>query len=187
MMKGKNSHIKQTIKRLPEDGIGLEIGVWKGESSVLFAEKSKHVDCVDPWSVEVYEDGTKFDMDAFVQRYESIVGSDNPEDFQKFYDNLYVEVKEKLESLGNVTVHRMTSKEFFDKNTKMYDWVYVDGDHSYEGCLYDLQNVWSIIKEGGTLFGDDYGNKDGVTKAVNEFREGKEFDSYGVNQYRIKK
>jgi predicted O-methyltransferase YrrM len=36
------------------------------------------------------------------------------------------------------------------------DFVYVDGDHSYRGCLDDLQTYWPKIKSGGLLCGDNW-------------------------------
>ena len=70
----------------------------------------------------------------------------------------------------------MLSDEWFEKYSDVeLDWIYVDGDHSYEGCLSDLENSLKAVKPGGLILGDDYGwpnskwNKPGVTKAVNEF------------------
>lgn len=62
---------------------------------------------------------------------------------------------------------------------KSLDFVFIDADHSYEGCLEDI-NAWSYkIKHGGLLCGHDYysepppGHKDsgwalGPKKAVDE-------------------
>lgn len=169
MMKGQNNHSKDTIARMPKGQYGLEIGVWKGESTVKFAAHSAHVDAVDPWSVEVYEEGSEYDYDEYLDKYEHIVGSRDPEDFQRFYDYVHETVCRKANKAGNITVIRMSSKQFFEQNTKVYDWVYVDGDHSYEGCYYDLVEAWKIIRPGGILFGDDYTNKPEVKKAVDQF------------------
>jgi len=54
-----------------------------------------------------------------------------------------------------------------------YDFVFLDADHSYEGCKADIE-AWSPkVKPGGWLGGHDYQNpnfpKFGVTKAVDEF------------------
>jgi hypothetical protein len=53
------------------------------------------------------------------------------------------------------------------------DFVFIDADHSYEGCKRDL-DVWSRkLKPGGLLSGHDYANTSfqdfGVTRAVDEF------------------
>jgi hypothetical protein len=48
------------------------------------------------------------------------------------------------------------------------DFVYIDADHSYLGCLRDLELWWPKIRPGGMLAGHDYGQF-GVTDALNEF------------------
>lgn len=53
------------------------------------------------------------------------------------------------------------------------DFVFIDADHGYEGCLSDLRSWFPKIKAGGLFSGHDYENVDfpkfGVTRAVNEF------------------
>jgi hypothetical protein len=48
------------------------------------------------------------------------------------------------------------------------DLVFVDADHSYKGCLGDIDAYWPKLKPDGILLGHDYGSHDGVTLAVNE-------------------
>lgn len=187
-MKGKNTGADHTIRRMEHNGEGLEIGVWKGDTTMKFSKISKHVDAVDPWSVIPYKEGTEYDYGAYLNRYEQIVGSRDPDKFQQFYDNVYNNVCAKAKKAGNVTVHRMTSQEFFDANKKTFDWIYVDGDHSFEGCYYDLHQAWKIVRPGGFLIGDDYTNKDAVKKAVDTFLEdiGQTAQFYD-NQFKLKK
>lgn len=50
------------------------------------------------------------------------------------------------------------------------DFIYIDGDHSYEACLADLLNYYSKVKTGGLIAGHDYGQDvNGVQDAVDEF------------------
>lgn len=55
------------------------------------------------------------------------------------------------------------------------DFVYIDGDHSYEACKHDITVWWPKIKPGGILSGHDFaasGNVDyGVIQATTEFAE----------------
>lgn len=50
------------------------------------------------------------------------------------------------------------------------DFVYIDGNHSYEACLQDLKNFFPRVKSGGLVAGHDYGAAGtGVKKAVDEY------------------
>lgn len=54
------------------------------------------------------------------------------------------------------------------------DLVFIDADHSYEGCKRDIEAYWGKVKPGGIISGHDYANdawKFGpmVKKAVDEF------------------
>jgi hypothetical protein len=66
----------------------------------------------------------------------------------------------------------------FPDNT--FDMIYVDGDHTYEGVVKDLEVAYQKIKPGGWLMGHDYEMnmkkaktvyQFGVKKAVDEFCE----------------
>lgn len=56
------------------------------------------------------------------------------------------------------------------------DFVFIDADHSYEGCRRDLESWAGKVRVGGWLCGHDYENGDfpkfGVTQAVDEFVNG---------------
>ena len=54
------------------------------------------------------------------------------------------------------------------------DYLYVDADHSYAGCLADLELWWPFLRVGGLIAGDDYDDvsgdpKVGVTAAWDAF------------------
>jgi len=50
---------------------------------------------------------------------------------------------------------------------KSVDCVFIDADHSYQGCKNDIQAWKPKLKEGGLLCGHDFGHK-GVARAVKE-------------------
>jgi len=164
---------------IPLDSVGVEIGVWKGDSSEQFLTRAKQLHLVDPWSVEPYK-GKEFQ--AYLHRYRRVAGGGTEADMQRHYDRVYEQVVKRF--IGKpVAIHRCTSQEFFRFfPERSVDWVYVDGLHTYEGCLADLHGAWKIIRPGGVLLGDDYGNKDGVTRAVDAFAMDAEVVG---NQYRI--
>ena len=50
------------------------------------------------------------------------------------------------------------------------DFIYIDGDHSYEQAKEDMINYWKVLKKGGILAGHDiHNNETGVAKAFFEF------------------
>ena len=181
MMFGRNPGAIETAKRIPKGSTGVEIGVWRGESSALFLQRAAHLHLVDPWSVEPYQDG---DYQDYLNRYAKIVGSADPARFQKYYDGVFQDVLQRFKGQA-VTIHRCTSTKFFAEFTDTVDWVYIDGLHTFDGCMADLNGALDIVKQGGSIFGDDYGNKEGVTDAVDQFAKRFEVDHFG-NQYQIR-
>lgn len=184
MMFGKNRGVCSVIPHLPDDSVGIEIGVWRGDSSEQFLAKTKFLYLVDPWSVQAYEDSDEFgDFDAYLRRYEKLVGSTNPATFQLYYDGVYGDVLRRFEGRP-VQVLRQTSDEFFATFSGSADWAYIDGSHAFDQCLRDLHNAAHVVQ---SVFGDDYGVKSGVTLAVNKFSAdtGRKVSLLGNNQYWI--
>jgi hypothetical protein len=50
------------------------------------------------------------------------------------------------------------AKEF---PSDFFDLVYLDGDHTYEGCLRDIEDWYPKVKKGKFLVGDDFRNDEG--------------------------
>jgi hypothetical protein len=74
---------------------------------------------------------------------------------------------------------------------EFFDLVYIDGDHSYEGSLNDIEDWYPKVKKGKYLVGDDFRNdearlrlkphirfKYGVIEAVTEFAEKNKVNFY---------
>src|SRR5262249_22698526 len=56
------------------------------------------------------------------------------------------------------------------------DWIYIDGDHNYEGVKSDIEAAAPKVKPGGLMVFNDYAvwsvtsmRRCGVAKAANEF------------------
>tara|TARA_R110002124_G_scaffold246337_1_gene411430 strand:- start:396 stop:980 length:585 start_codon:yes stop_codon:yes gene_type:complete len=192
MMVGENTGAPFTVMRVPENTVGVEIGVWKGDSSAKFLDRNlKHLHLVDSWSPTTWFD--KLDAmgkEKAIQRYKGIMKEATRQGMVDLYEEVASGVSARFEQCDNVTIHRMESRDWFAKSIEegvMYDWVYVDGDHTFEGCLRDLNLCLKVIKTGGHLFADDYTNKPSVKKAIDLFAKenGFKFDIYGVNQVQI--
>jgi hypothetical protein len=162
MMFGKNLSVDAVVARIPKGSIGVEIGVWRGDSAAKFLTKAARLHLVDPWSVSPYQN----DPD-YLKRYSVLVGSGTIKDFQQYYEAVFRSVCQRFVN-EPVIVHRMTSAQFFAIFRDKVDWVYIDGLHTYEGCLADIHGARQILLPGGVIYGDDYGVKPGVTQAVDE-------------------
>ena len=185
MMVGTNTGSEAVWKHIPEGSVGVEIGVWKGDSSEKFLRRASRLHLVDPWAAEAYEGSDEFgDYEAYLKRYAKLAGAPTVGAFNRLYDDIYQSVVKRFQGKP-VTIHRCTSAEFFEKFNDSVDWVYIDGSHSHEGCLDDLRNALKITEH--FIFGDDYGNKPGVTAAVEQFisEENLEVEFLGGNQYKI--
>lgn len=64
------------------------------------------------------------------------------------------EAAEKFSSFGLsevINVHIMRSAEFFEGCDAQYDYIYLDGDHSYDGCKYDFEQCLKVAATGALL------------------------------------
>jgi hypothetical protein len=101
-------------------------------------------------------------------------------------DEQYRYVTERFKD-AVVTIHRMKSSRFFVEFAGQVDWVYIDGLHDYLYCLADLYGAEKILKPGGIIYGDDYGKKEGVQEAVDEYCMVRKLNLQllGLSQYAI--
>ena len=88
---------------------------------------------------------------------------------KKFPNRLNVIFKDSLLALKDFST--------FPEGT-IFDFIYIDGNHSYDFVKADLEAWWPKLKSGGAICGDDYQEgyyqvtslDFGVVKAVDEFR-----------------
>jgi hypothetical protein len=71
---------------------------------------------------------------------------------------------------------------FKDNLTRKIDFLNIDGDHEYEGCLFDLLNYHTVVADNGIIWVDDVASHEGVTKALEQFmKENNEFEIWDWN------
>ena len=76
---------------------------------------------------------------------------------QKVLNQQYEYFKNMVSDKPFVKIYREYSfdavKHFEDN---YFDLVYIDADHTYEGCLRDITDWYPKVKKSGFLLGDDY-------------------------------
>jgi len=141
-------------------GEGAEIGVSCGAFSKILFDNSKlsKLHLIDPWisqDKEIYNDETNVDQEGFDERYQLVT-------------KLFKDEGDRCRTL------RMTSEEAAKEiEDDSLDFVYIDGNHSYEAASQDISLWWPKVKKGGVFSGHDYTNGGpynfGVKRAVDEF------------------
>jgi len=129
----------------------LEIGSWAGGSAITWADAIKKfnggqgsVICVDPWiRYNLGGEGGTYDvMDQALKRGEII---------HLFLHNIRASGHEDI-----VRLIRARSDEILPLfRPNQFDLVFVDGEHTYQQVLKDLENAAPLLRDGGILCGDD--------------------------------
>jgi predicted O-methyltransferase YrrM len=132
-----------------DDLIGAEIGVDKGESTkglLNKCENIKKIYAIDPWT-----------------EYKALT--------QEACDKNYLIAKEYLRSYvldNNIEIIKEPSLQaVLDFKDLSLDFVYIDGDHSFEAAYADICAWYPKVKSGGVVSGHDFRpEKDWEVKAA---------------------
>lgn len=148
----------------PKHGIGAEIGVFRGDfSKAIRAEVDpQRLYLIDPWANS---------RDEELKKAWYSTSSENNMDL--IFEEVKAEFYEEIQA-GRVVLLRGGANDFSDQIEEgSLDFVYIDGDHRYDGVMMDLEFAFAKVKVGGIIAADDYSLGgwwgDGVIRAVNEF------------------
>lgn len=141
------------LKNLGEALIGCEIGVCHGFTTEYFL---KNISTIS----KIYA----------VDSYPTFVDWDGTRVTQERQEETKIRCIRRLSQFGD----RVSF--FFEDSTKFaqtlkdesLDFIFIDGDHSYEATLKDCQLYWPKIKTGGMFAGHDI-NLPSVYRAVSDF------------------
>ena len=76
-----------------------------------------------------------------------------------------------LKQFKNVVLLNGYSEAFSKIWGTSIDLLFIDADHSYEGCKSDVENWLQFVKKGSPVLFHDFGSHTGITKFVNEILE----------------
>lgn len=133
---------------------GAEVGVWKGQFSKALMKLLKETNTpleeyilVDPWRhLESWNKPWNVNATEFTSVYNEAMR--NTQEFQQS---------------GICKVIRGTQAQVAPKlSDQSLDWLYLDGDHTLRGIVYDLEFLLPKVRPGGMVCGDDFVDDDQV-------------------------
>jgi hypothetical protein len=163
----RNQWLREVVKpQLGDVTTAIEVGVWRGEYSRII------MNSIEPLQF--------YGVDPYLL-HDEYGDAPDPVEFanQTNLNELYMRVAGEFARNPYATLLRekgVDAAKQFDDNS--LDFVYIDGDHSYDFVKNDIAAWYPKIMPGGILSGHDYtegnpqkGHIYGVIKAVNEFVE----------------
>lgn len=150
---------EECAKRIPKGGTFLEIGVWRGAnaSKVLKLRRDVRATLCDPWALAEGSYATSGSSDSKID--------------EKAWEQVYATARRNVSPWADrVSFARFTSADFASRvmSETTFDVIFIDGDHSYEGCARDIA-LWTPHAKcwiGGHDFAKD--SFPGVKRAVEE-------------------
>lgn len=120
----------------------LQLGVYTGDASVWLAENiltghTTRLNDVDTWAGSDEEVHKSMDFDSVYAQY--------LERTSKF---------EQIKSFRETTLTFLAREHFVE--AWLYDFIYIDADHTTAGVLIDAELSWDTLRSGGLLAFDDY-------------------------------
>ena len=172
-MKLFDTRVRMIESLISKHGNYAEIGVFEGTFSkqiieILEPTRFHMIDIFTGWCDSGNEDGNNVVKRNMDEQYIHLL--------RDMYATPYVRI------MKGKSVDMLST---FPDNA--LDMIYIDGDHSYEGCKKDLHLAYMKVAQGGWIMGHDYEmnlmkthhNYDfGVKRAVDEFCE-----AYGQTIY----
>lgn len=153
---------RQAYDRAQPGARFVEVGSWLGKSACLMAglissNPAKPIDftCIDPWTdggIDLKE--TKYYRDLGVEH---------------IHDMFLMNIKPVEQWLKPMRAWSPGAADEFEDNS--LDYIMIDGDHTYEGCLADIKHWLPKMKKGSVMAGDDFlwpGVKQAVTQVFGQ-------------------
>jgi hypothetical protein len=133
----------------------VEIGAWKGKSSVFMA-------------TEIFNSDKRVKFDVIDTWEGSLEHSDNEYVKNKtLYDTFMNNMKPVSGYFNPLRMKSIDASKLYEDNS--LDFILIDASHEYEDVKSDILHWYPKLKSGGMIAGDDYHyNWPGVIKAVNE-------------------
>lgn len=148
----------EALKRIPQEGVAVEIGVAFGRFSEQILE------IVKPklfYAVDIFSDKTKgfWNQNIFLEA-------------KTTHFDWYAHKFSKYIDSGVMKMEKGFSWDVLSRFSDNYfDYIYLDAAHNYESVVKDIEQIVKKLKSGGIVQFNDYTFQDncGVIPAVNRF------------------
>lgn len=150
------SNFSKYLSRFKDSKVDfLQVGAYTGDATSwifknIFTNKDSTLTDVDTWEGSDEKEHKTLKWDDVETVYDS-----RTEQFRE--DERLVKVKN-------------TSDVFFSTNSKLFDFIYIDGDHTAMAVLKDGLNAFKFLKTGGVLAFDDYTWSEGTGDVMRDPR-----------------
>jgi predicted O-methyltransferase YrrM len=128
--------------------VGAEVGVCLAASTEHFMKNVPNI--AKYYAIDSYPTYTDWNGADFNEERQSLMKQYAFEALQPYKDKIEFVYKDSVEFAQTI-------------EDETLDFIFIDGDHSYEGFLKDLQTYFPKIKVGGIVSGDDI-----TLNAINE-------------------
>jgi hypothetical protein len=146
---------ERLLRYLPSQARVAEIGVARGRFSAQIKSTCQPLSLtlIDPW----------------LEQDTSIYGGDGNNAAQTEQDRRFQRVSRRFASRQCQILRKFSADAAGEFDDGSLDWVYIDGNHSYDACLEDLRLWAAKVKNDGLILGHDFVPKFGVVEAVRDF------------------
>lgn len=178
----KGVHREQLYKLYAQLGytVGCEVGVEKGKNAQTMFECIPNLKL---FAVDPYKQHPQYSYGAaaYVRHWS-----------QHYLDGVKAQSKKRMQGKNAIIIEKFSEDAVKDIPDNSLDFVYIDGDHSYDFVMLDIIIWGRKVRKGGIVSGHDYfydNNKEGrrakVTQAVNDYIRvhGIEFYITGEDRY----
>lgn len=138
----------------------IEIGSYLGDSTLVFSEHFNSVIAIDPFIEDYDPDDDTCNYAPLSQVYDEFI--------RRTKDNPKIHLM-RIKSDEGVEILTNAAKKLGSDRINVFDFIYIDGMHTYDQVKKDIVNYLPLVKKGGFIGGHDYAdNKEQVVRAVNE-------------------
>ena len=150
--------VRTAFKKLLEQNkqgelVGAEIGVYEGVNALIMLGICNNLKLylIDDWNNETLTIGEGVKSEIFT-------------------NTVRLNAEQNLSWLNGrkIFMHKKSQEAYKDFTDEFFDFIYIDGDHTYDGALRDMDLWYSKLKKGGIFGGHDVGMPD-VYKAFTDF------------------